>query len=707
MSNSITRRDILKFAGGGILGAVFSPLPWKLLDDSAIWTQNWSLIPPLPRGTITTRFTHCTMCNAGCAVKARCVSGTPYYLSGIGTSTTSAVKNNVICPLGIAAHHMASHPLRIEQPCRFSGKSDAGIITAVSRQEALAELSRRCKNATGSVVILDRQPERAISEIYRRFMGLLPNGMYATSPAEADSTISALQSMMNGKIFPLGYDCERAKLIVSFGAPILDNWGSPARMASVSALRKETGLRIVQIDHGYSRTAMQSDQWIAIHPGTEKFLALAVAGILLEHKQTVVRAQRTIGDFSAYRKSIREFTPESTAAVTGVDAATVRNLAAELLQSRSTIVLSGSDPGGGPLDADTEKIIASLNLLIGSVGVQGGIVERAIAPGYSIPSPVKRWNDIPDGSIEVLMVDGAESGYAVPWQSIAKKLQPNKSTVVSFSPMMNDIAAHADILIPGPTCFESITDIPTATGSAIPAFGISTPILPANDGTVEPIDVIRHLVHETSSGMDIPTMEELVRSKAAAIYNKRIGMLTSYRDQRSISIADIADEESFWAMLHDGAVWYDDSVVTSAQKTYTVGVYDLKPAVPSAEGLQMVPFGWRGAVAASQISPILSKVFQESELRDDHGTVLVNPFTAKQYGLTPESPVTLTTAEGSMTVTIKISTAVRPGMIAAAVGPIRNGIQNYRPPSGASVVNLCAIRLDGTWRTTPVQILKA
>ena len=50
MTLDLTRRSLLKFMGGAVAGAVLSPLPWKLLDDASIWTQNWSRIARPPRG---------------------------------------------------------------------------------------------------------------------------------------------------------------------------------------------------------------------------------------------------------------------------------------------------------------------------------------------------------------------------------------------------------------------------------------------------------------------------------------------------------------------------------------------------------------------------------------------------------------------------------------------------------------------------------
>jgi anaerobic selenocysteine-containing dehydrogenase len=707
MSNSITRRDILKFAGGGVLGVFFSPLPWKLLDDSAIWTQNWSLIPALPRGPITTMFSHCTLCSAGCSVKAQCVAGVPYYLSGFGGMDSDALHTGVLCPQGLAAHHMAHHPLRIVHPCKFAGKSDNSPMTTISLQDAMDEIAGRCKNSKGTIAILDRQPNRAISEVYRKFAGQLQNGAYLTSPASEESTIPALHTMTGGKTMALGYDFENAQLIVSFGAPILDNWGTPGRMAGIVNRRNETGLRIVQIDHRFSRTAMKADSWIAVIPGSERTLALALANALLEKHPHPGQLKNVLVDYSTFSKTVLGFSPESTAAKTGIDAAVVRDLAGQMLQSRSTITLSDADPGGGPLDSETEKIIAALNLLTGSIGAQGGIIERNEIPEYVSAVSGTRWHDIPDHSIEVLIVDGADSGYALPWQMIAKKLRPEHNVVVSLSPMLNDIAAHADFLIPGPACFESLTDIPTPPGSIFPTFSLAAPLMQRPEGTTEPIDVIRQLSRRLGIAMDIPEHEELIKKKVEALYRQRKGTISTYADMSTMPITDIADEESLWTALLGGAVWTGESKKSTKPVRFTVGLNPEQKMQEPAGGLRLVPFGWRGATHASQISPILSKIFQESELRDDNGTVLVNPVTAREYGLLPEVPSTLSTARGSMTVTIKITPSVRPGIIEAAVGPARNGLTTPVHPSGETVLNLCEINNDGTWRSTPVQFLKA
>ena len=118
MAPYITRRDLLKLAGGSALGVIFSPLPWKLLDDSAIWTQNWSGIPKLAHGPFTVRYSACTLCSAGCALQARCAGTIPVTLGGV---TGHPLTSGSLCPIGFASHHMAHHPLRLAGPVRVPG----------------------------------------------------------------------------------------------------------------------------------------------------------------------------------------------------------------------------------------------------------------------------------------------------------------------------------------------------------------------------------------------------------------------------------------------------------------------------------------------------------------------------------------------------------------------------------------------------------
>ncbi len=701
MPKVITRRDILKFTGGGILGIMLSPLPWKLLDDSAIWTQNWSLIPKLAHGPITTAFSHCTLCTGGCAIKAECVSGMPYYLRGV---QNHPLTHGTICTQGLASHHMAHHPLRIVHPHKFVGKTDNSTMVAVSLQNSLDEIAKRIRDAKGSIAILDQQPNRIISEVYREFLSKTENGKYITSPSREDGMIVALKEMMNRPSESFGFDFENTKLIVSFGAPLLDGWGTPGRM---TALQNSKKVKFIQIESRYSRTAMQSDEWIALQSGTEKIIALNIAHVLINEELISHKIQNSIVDFTQFKNICKEFNPERTFSITGIDPKTIHLIAQGLVKSEAAIVLSGADPGGGPFDQETEKAIASLNLLIGNVGETGGIVSRKEIPGNKIGYDPIQWSNIPDHSISVLIVDGADSGYALPWSLIEKKLIPDNNFVVSLSPLLNEISAHSDYLIPSPAFLESMNDVPTPNGNNVSSFALSTPLLKKQNYTNDPIDVIKEIASRSNIVLKITRYEELLKQKIETIHSQKRGTIYVYADQSSINIKDIPSANELWTKLTEGAVWIDEP---SKQTTPGKIIFALATAFPQEtklEGFPLIAYGWRGATSTVQISPILSKVFQETELRNVNGVVSINPTTARQLGLSQKGHATLSTKNGSMKVIVKIESTVRPGIIEASIAPHVNGIETPRHPNGNNILNLCEVTNNGTWRITTANLLKA
>jgi len=598
---------------------------------------------------------------------------------------------------------MAHHPLRIVHPHKFAGKSDNSRMTAVTLQESVDEIVKQIKNSKGSIVILDQQPNRAISGIYREFLNKIPNGLYVTSPSQEDSTILAIKEMLNKPAESFGFDFENTKLVLSFGAPLLDNWGTPGRM---TAIRNSKSCKFVQIDSRYSRTAMQSDQWIALNPGTEKILALNIAYVLLFENLISATIRHSAVDFAQFKNNVKNFNPELTSSVTGITANEVKAIARELISAKSAIILSGADPGGGPFDSETEKAIASLNLLVGNVGKSGGIIARKEIPGYNNNYKQTQWTEIPEHSVSLLIVDGTDSGYTLPWSLIEHTLNRNDNLVVSFSPILNEVSAHSDYLIPAPAYLETITDVPTTKGNRIATFALTTPLIKKQEYTTEPIDVVKEIGKRLHLAIEIPTVEELLKQKVNAIYAEKRGSIYIYADQSSTNVNDLSSADELWTKLTEGAEWIDEECKQKQSNKYFFNLSPLSPVPLEKKGMPMIAYGWRGATSASQVSPILSKVFQETELRNVNGVISINPTTAQKLGIVSGESVSLSTKNGTMNVTVKIVPTVRPGTIEASIAPLPNGIETPMNPSGSNILNLCEVTDNGTWRITNATLLK-
>ena len=68
---SFNRRNFIKLIVGGAAGVSLTPLPWKLADDSTIWTQNWPWVPVPAEGAFSHFKTHCRLCRGGCGIEVR------------------------------------------------------------------------------------------------------------------------------------------------------------------------------------------------------------------------------------------------------------------------------------------------------------------------------------------------------------------------------------------------------------------------------------------------------------------------------------------------------------------------------------------------------------------------------------------------------------------------------------------------------------
>ena len=220
MDLDFSRRDILFAATGSAVGIALSPLPWKLLGDSAIWTQRSRFAPELLRGDVTTRLSACTLCPAGCALRARCVGGRPVSMAPV---PGHPVSRGALCATGFALHHLPAHPLRLKGPAQIAPKS--GGVEAVSRGAdvavaAVADAVRKARSAGAAVPVafLDLRPGRAASLESRRLLAAVPGAVHLAGPSHQGGTLDALRTRLE-ETAPLGVDLDRPRTIVSSGLP--------------------------------------------------------------------------------------------------------------------------------------------------------------------------------------------------------------------------------------------------------------------------------------------------------------------------------------------------------------------------------------------------------------------------------------------------------------------------------------------------------
>ncbi|MBZ5551588.1 MAG: molybdopterin-dependent oxidoreductase [Acidobacteriia bacterium] len=737
----ISRRDLFKFVGGSAVGAFLTPVPWKLIDDAAIWSQNWSWIPRPLHGEIRTKFTTCTLCPAGCGVRARCVGDQPVMLTGVAQHPVS---RGALCPAGLGGHHLPYHPRRTTQPLQRVQKNGKVEFAPVSRDEvetALAAAISKMKagSSSESIAVLDQQPGRTISGVYRGFLGGVPNGVYVTSSAPGGDTLSAFKEILEKPYGPLGYDLENARVILSFGVPLLDGWGTPGRLMEIirnqESKNAEKRLKIIQVETRQSRTASFAHEWVPINPGTEAAFALAVAHVLIHenlYDQDLIRRKAIEfrkNDGRSYLDLVEHFTPENAAAISGIAPDRIIATARTVAQSGPAIVIGGGDPGGGPLGKEEETAIAGLNLLLGSFARPGGIVPRRNVPdvqaaGNHPTAPALEIRDVPDHSIRILILDAAESGNAIPWALLERKLVPQGALVVSLSPYLTDLTKHAGYIIPAPTYLESIQDVPAPVDAATASFSLSTALLTAPVGTTEPFEWVRRLASVVgvpfSDDAPANTYESHLKRRVETIYQSKRGTVFNSNDGKTVPIAELGSADQLWKLLSEGGCWIDSKTETKPVPNFSLlgrikdnferlqsagqGRMMTAPGPVAAFGFILMPFGWRGATGNGQMSPLMTKVFQESGLRKLSGQAAVNPETGRASGLTDGGKAWIETEKGAMQVEIRFDAAVMPRVIEVAVGPTVEAFSITETPGTRNILDLCSLDDACSWRVTRARV---
>jgi anaerobic selenocysteine-containing dehydrogenase len=604
------------------------------------------------------------------------------------------------------------------------------VINPADREAIVAETGSivreiRTGQTNGIVAVVDRKPGRVTSDIYRRFVKDIRHGLYLVPEASDDSTLATIESMAsrNGSTsadrLAAGFDLEHTRTILSFGAPILDGWGTPGRVMNIFRDRSRNGISLIQIETRPSLTALQADTWLQPAPDTEFALALGLASVIISEGLYTRSAEAAIVDFAVYLDLTKRFDPRSVSLLTGIAEEGIVQTARKIANGPS-IVIAGSDPAGGPLPEQSRIAIASLNILLGNVGKPGGILYHREVPGdppEGLPPP-RSLESVPDHSIRLLILDGSDSGYTIPVGLLEKKLDPAGGKVLSLSSMLTPLTARADFAIPSPAHLESLEDISTPPGAIVASFGISPALLQAREEAVEAVEVIRAIAAQ--AGMETSEFTpkgDQIRKRIAAIHALKRGVVVSPVDGSKTEVSGMPSPDVLWEHLFAGGFWQDElrPETQPHQKFATMG-YDASRMETMAQSVQqkpsdgynvvLMPFGVRGATSTAQVSPVLSKLFQESGLRSLDGEVYLNHETARLKGITDGDQAVVRTTQGEMTAMVRCDSRAKPGVVHVAVGPRKNYSETSSHIDGEGILMLCSIRDDGTWRATPATIEK-
>jgi anaerobic selenocysteine-containing dehydrogenase len=375
---------------------------------------------------------------------------------------------------------------------------EAEAFERISWDEALDEVAGKLKQ-----IAAEFGPESILPYSYAGTIGQLGYGsmdrrfFHRLGASQLDRTIcaaaggAALLSVYGIKLGTPPQEFARAGLIIAWGANI---HGNNIHLWPFIEEARRNGAKLVVIDPYRTRTAALADMHLAINPGTDGLLALAMMHVILRAglEDSAYIAANTFGFETLREHALKpEHTPDAAAAITGIDAETIVWLArayANCLRDtgkpavvRLNYGIQRSENGG-----TAARAVCMLPLLTGAWKHRGGGLQFSTSgsfpfnndalqrPDLMLASPLGRPARVVNmselGQALTTLGDRAEDGPPVKalfvYNSNAAAVAPNQNEVlrglrredlftVVHEQFFTDTADYADILLPAPTFLET------------------------------------------------------------------------------------------------------------------------------------------------------------------------------------------------------------------------------------------------------------
>ncbi len=267
-------------------------------------------------------------CPDTCALLTTVENGRAVKVQG---NPAHPMTDGVLCAKVSRYTERTYHPERVLTPLRRVGPKGSGQFEPVGWDEALDAIAARLQ------AIAARDPQAILPYSYAGTMGLVQGESMAArffhqlGASLLDRTIcasagaEALTQTLGNKVGMKVQHFAESKLIVIWGSnPI----GSNLHFWRIAQEAKRNGARLVCIDPRRTETADKCHEHIALRPGTDAALALAVMHELIQHgwlDQDYID-RYTLG-WPALRERALQWAPERAAAVCGVPAEQICRLA--------------------------------------------------------------------------------------------------------------------------------------------------------------------------------------------------------------------------------------------------------------------------------------------------------------------------------------------------------------------------------------------
>ncbi len=566
MKLPVTRRGFLQLGAGSIAGlALAGGVPSALggLDDLLA-----PLPPRVPGGPEYWKAGICSLCPAACGLRVRLIGDRAVHIQG---NSLHPVNQGGLCPKGVAGLQASYHPDRLRRPVRNFGTREKPEWKAISWDEAMALMTARLRELRNSgrahtVAVLDRRRRDLRGRLFREFLHAYGSANYLRLSSGTDALQTAAFLQQGVSQLP-AYDLENSRYVLSFGVDLLEGWSSPVSIMHAFGRWRDAdsgrSTKFVQLESRLSPTAAQADEWVALRPGTEAALALGIAYVLITERlfdADFVR-EHTFG-FEDWpdaggktRMGFRtlvlgEYGLNRVAEITGIAPEVILRVAREFARHRPAIAIGDAQNSRLAGDPYAAMAVHSLNALVGSIDVPGGVlIPPEEEPLSGKPAPSRPAIDSAAAAhpcsghdlsalaasiasrqpygLEMLILHEVDPLFTEPARDAFARAFQAVPFIVSFSTFANESSAAADLVLPAATGLERWQDGAAPDSFAYRVQAVAAPVIKPRYDSRDPADTMLALAAalggEVAAALPHADFQHYLRREADRIFSAETG----------------------------------------------------------------------------------------------------------------------------------------------------------------------------------------
>lgn len=328
----------------------------------------------------TLHYGACNLCEAICGLEFRVREGRVVSIRG---DARDPLSRGHLCPKAVALQDLHEDPDRLRRPLRRVGETWTEVSWEAAFDDIAERLAtlRKAHGAHGIAAYLGNPSVHnwGILTHAPAFLGpLRTRSRYsATSVDQLPHHLVAYWLYGHQLLLPVP-DIDRSHYLLMLGAnPMASNgslWTVPDFRARLKALQARGG-RLVLVDPRRTETAQVADAHHFIRPGSDAALLLALLNLVLnEHGARPRRLGPITDGLDRVAAAMRPYTPERAERVTGIAAADIRRIAADLVAAPAAAVYGRMGVSVQAFGTLCQWAIQLLNLATDNLDREGGLM---------------------------------------------------------------------------------------------------------------------------------------------------------------------------------------------------------------------------------------------------------------------------------------------------------------------------------------------